>query len=563
LAASATNFAHLTIVFATKDIARQEKIKKNPRHALTKKMSPTGNSLYKKMINFAFTLDNSMIVLTKKYILFVLLFCAGLVAQAQQTSTTIPTNWCGTNGYSPWLTWYQDHKASFADVRDVDTSWYYIPVTIHIVGNDQGTNYYPESEALRIICELNEQYTQVRFRFYLFPGQPFVYHNNTSWFIHDWDGGAEMINSTKIDGRLNAYIVQDPAGNCGYSWIDAIVMGSGCSAAGNSTWAHEAGHHFSLPHPFFGWEGHNWDFSTPAPPAWDNYPIEKVDGSNCHTSGDRFCDTKPDYLNYRWNCTPEKESSVIQKDPNGASFRSDATIIMGYSYDACSSRFTPEQIDAMRTNVTTEHQSYLQVAEPGAQIDDNFNLQYVSPVDSSIEQYNNVVLQWEPVPNAAFYHVEISTTPYFSLIFHSSVVYQNTTLTVNKNIPNNKTMFWRVRAYNSWDLCKPAGIVEPAVFKTRNLSATNELERVADISLNPNPVVGGLPAILQVNSSESIDILITLHDASGRLFFQKQMEMYSGDNSYEIPTNNIEAGLYFVTIQTKKGTLVKRLAVID
>ena len=504
-----------------------------------------------------------MIVQTKNYLLILLFLCAGFASRAQQTAAPIPANWCGTNSYSPWLTWYQEHKASFADVRDEDTSWYYIPVTIHIVGNDAGTGYYPEEKAFRIICELNEQYEQVRFQFYLFPGEPFVYHNNTSWYIHDWDGGAEMINSTRIDGRLNTYIVSDPAGNCGYSWYDAIVMGNGCSGPGNSTWAHEAGHHFSLPHPFYGWEGHTWDFSNPAPVAWDNYPVEKIDGSNCYNSGDRFCDTKPDYLNYRWNCTPEKESTFEQKDPNGVAFRSDATLFMSYSYDACASRFTPEQIDAMRTNVTTEHQSYLQVSEPGEGIDDNFNLQYVSPMDSSIEQYNNIVLQWEPVPNAEFYLVEISNTPYFTLIFHSSIVQQNTTLTVHKNIPNNKTMYWRVHSYNSWDLCVPAGVVEPAVFKTRNLSATNELERVADISLTPNPVLVGQPAVLQVNCSESIDILLTLHDAAGRLYFQQQMEMYSGENAYKIPTDDIAAGLYFVTIQTKKGTLVKRLAVTD
>lgn len=503
-----------------------------------------------------------MIVLTKKYLLPLLFIGVAFALNAQNNGSPL-TNYCGTNGYSPWLTWYHEHKNSFADVRDADTSWYYVPVTVHIVGNDQGRNYYPQDEVFRIICEMNSQYESVRFRYYLHPTEPFIYHDNTSWFQHDWDGGAEMINSTMIDDRLNTYIVADPAGNCGYSWLDAIVMGSGCSAPGNSTWAHEAGHHFSLPHPFFGWEGHSWDFNNPAPQAWDNYPIEKMDGSNCYESGDRFCDTKPDYLNYRWSCTPEKESTVIQKDPNGVPFRSDASLFMGYSYDACSSRFTQEQIDAMRTNITTEHQSYLQVWEPGAEINDADHIKYISPVDSSIEQYNNVVLQWEPIQNALYYHVEVSTTPYFSLVFHSSVVYDNTTVTIHNNIPNNKTLYWRVKAYNNWDLCGPVGVVEPAIFKTRNLSATNELERVADISINPNPVPGGQPVLMKVNSSESLEILLTMHDASGRLAYQRQMEMYSGENTLEISTDNVEAGLYFVTIQTKKGTLVKRLAVID
>ncbi len=340
-------------------------------------------------------------------------------------------------------------------------------------------------------------------------------------------------------------------------------MGSGCSGPNNSTWAHEAGHHFSLPHPFYGWEDHSWNFSSPAPEYWGNSPVEKVDGSNCAVSSDRFCDTKPDYLNYRWDCNSDKESNEIQKDPNGVSFRSDATLFMGYATDACTSRFTQEQIDAMRTNVTTEHIAYLQTTEPGTEIDDNDYLQYVSPVDSSIEQYNNITLQWNPVPNAEYYHVEVSNSPNFTLIFYSTLVHDNTTVSIQQGIPNNRTMYWRVFAHNSWDVCPTSVAVEPAVFKTRNLSATNELERVADIVLNPNPVFTGQSAFLQVNTSESFDILLTIHDASGRLCFQQQMEMYSGENSFKISTEDIEAGIYFVSIQTKKGTMVKRMAVID
>ncbi len=78
--------------------------------------------------------------------------------------------------------------------------------------------------------------------------------------------------------------------------------------------------------------------------------VEKMDFSNCYDSGDRFCDTRPDYLNYRWACAPDSLSVTVQKDPNGVEFRSDATLYMSYSLDVCSNRFTDEQIEAMRTN---------------------------------------------------------------------------------------------------------------------------------------------------------------------------------------------------------------------
>jgi hypothetical protein len=502
-------------------------------------------------------------VLTKNYFLFFacLMVAGGLFAQQPNSNAT--PNFCGTTHYSPWLTWYHDHKGELAQQRSDDTTWLYVPVTIHITGPDNTASFYSETEAFRIICELNEQYAPARMYFYLMPGDAFRYHANTSWYQHNWEGGAEMIETTRIPDRLNCYIVDDPAGNCGYSWLDAIVMGTGCSGPGNSTWAHEAGHHFSLPHTFFGWEGHSWDFSQPAPDDWDGYPIEKVDRSNCYDAGDRFCDTEPDYLNYRWGCDNQQRSTVIQRDPNGVEFKSDATLFMSYALDACASRFSEEQIEAMRTNLFTEHAGYLQTSDFGGLVDDNATLTYIAPIDSSIEQYNNVTLQWEPVTNATFYQVQVSTSPYFSLLFANTFVHDATSLTITKNLPNNRTLYWRIIPYSEWDLCKNPNTPAFAVFKTKNLSATNELETVADISLTPNPVSGGQPAVLSINSSESLDILLTVYDAAGRLCNQKESEMYAGENQIKMSTNDMEPGLYFVTIQTKYGFLVKRLVVTE
>ncbi len=509
----------------------------------------------------ALSTNQDCIVLTKNSLLSVIFLLVLRALSAQPTNQPVPAAWCGTHEYSAWLHWYHDHKNELSTLRDLDTAWLYVPVTIHIVGDDNGSGLYPEGETFRILCEMNEQYAPARIRFYFMPGEPFVYHFKSSWYEHNWDGGYEMITTTKIEDRLNCYIVKDPAGNCGYSWIDAIVMGRGCSGPGNSTWAHEAGHHFSLPHPFFGWEGNAWDFAQPAPPSVGGVPVEKMDSSNCFIAGDRFCDTRPDYLSYRWTCTPDKESTVLQKDPNGVAFRSDATLYMGYALDACTGRFTNEQIEAMRANLYTEHLSYLQASSPEPNLQDDFGISYVSPIDSATEQYNNVWLQWAPVPNAEFYLVEVSNSPFFSVVFFSKLVSGTTAVNATKGIPNNRTLYWRVRAFSSWDLCTPTTAQAPAIFRTRNLSSTNELERLAEITLAPNPVNSGAPMVLSINSSESLDLLLTVSDASGRLCHQNRTFIYPGDNRLEIPTYQLEAGFYFVSLQTTQGTLVKRLVI--
>jgi hypothetical protein len=498
------------------------------------------------------------------FLFFAALLAAPKTGAAQTTSDGTPLQFCGTKGYSPWLNWYQDHKDELAIDRDIDTNWLYVPVTIHLVGNNQGGGYHPIDQAIRALCEMNKQYEPAHIQHYLFPGEPFVYHNNDSWYIHDWQGGSEMINSTLLPDRLNLYIVNDPAGNCGYSWQDAIVMARSCSGAGNSTWAHEGGHHYSLPHPFYGWEGKDWDFTQPAPLDWDGYQVEKMDGSNCYTSGDRFCDTRPDYLNYRWQCDTSIQSYVVQLDPNGTPFRSDASLIMGYSYDICSNRFTTEQIAAMRDNLNTEHIGYLQTTTPGALIPDT-PVNLVAPIDSAEVQYNNFTMQWDPIPNATFYNVQMSLLPNFAMSLFNGTVYDATSINIIKSIPNNRLIYWRVRAYSEWDLChaNPAATLQTGVFKTRNLSATSELERVAEISLNPNPVMGGQPAVLNVNSNETLDVLFTINDAAGRLCSSQKMRMYAGDNQYDISTMNLNPGLYYVIIQTNRGTMVKRLAVAE
>jgi hypothetical protein len=347
--------------------------------------------------------------------------------------------------------------------------------------------------------------------------------------------------------------------------MDAIVLGSACSGANNSTWSHEAGHHFSLPHPFSGWEGTDWNYSQPAPNTVGNRQVERIDGSNCENAGDYFCDTAPDYLNDRWQCDDNHESEQIQHDPNNVAFRSDATLIMGYASDACTSRFTPEQIDAMRANLQSQHASYLQVTEPGIGVDDELASQLVSPIDSHIVQYNNFELVWSPVPNATIYVVELFLNASMSVtqrLFYKTL-YNETSITVSQSLPNNRTMYWRVRTYNEWDVCNPNLNTQVGILKTRNISATNELERSVTAELSPNPIAGGQPAMLSISSDISMNAKLSVTDAAGRICMQQDLRIYPGDNRVDVETASLQAGIYIVSVQNEKGVLLKRMAVTE
>ena len=492
-------------------------------------------------------------------LLFLTSFSVSLFAQAPATE------WCGTKEISPWLTnWYATHRKSVAE-RNADTAWLFVPVTIHILGNNAGTGYFPTDQAIRAVCEMNGRFEKARIHFYLMPGDPIRYVNNTKWYSHDYDGGEELITTNNLPDRLNAYVVQNPAGACGYSWYDAIVLGKNCSEAGNSTWSHEAGHHLSLPHPFYGWEGYTHNYTQPAPKEIRGRPVEKMGQSNCYGSGDLFCDTRPDYLNYRWSCNGDRESTQVQRDPDGTAFRSDATLIMGYSLDACTARFTEEQIAAMRENLRTEHASYLQIDERLPQIADDAVVSLISPLDTVAVQYNKVVLQWAPVENANFYSVEVSRQPNFYIISYRATVYNTTELAYPKPMINNNVLYWRVRAYGEDDLCQPNENMQTGVFRTRNFNATvtglNELEELLETEIAPNPVSPTQQAIFSVSAAASMEVQLQIRDAAGRLCRSMTVQIAAGENNVALPTESLQAGMYAVSLLHEKGVVTRRLTV--
>ena len=101
------------------------------------------------------------------------------------------------------------------------------------------------------------------------------------------------------------------------------------------------------------------------------------------------------------------------------------------------------------------------------------------------------------------------------------------------------------------------------MFKTFNTTATNELERKVQADLSPNPVVAGLNAQIVFQSEEPVSAMLFLSDMNGRKVYNQAIQLGSGENLIDVPTDKLSAGLYFVSIQNESGSIVKRLAVIN
>ncbi len=476
---------------------------------------------------------------------------------------------CGnTGGASPWLKNYQRNPNAWRKAND---TLLLVPLTVHLVGSDEGFGYFPLVGLLNALCQLNADFSQANIQFFL--AGPIRFVPNTAWDSHSTIlQGAAMMFANNVPNTLNCYIVTDAASNCGYNLPYAgIALTKSCSGAGSHTWAHEAGHALGLPHPFLGWEGgvrHDNsvppDFSNPAPEfvtydytlfkdtllldtliidtAW----VERVDGSNCHFAADGFCDTSPDYLATRWNCNANRQSAQTQLDPDGIAFRSDGTLIMSYANDACQTRFTDEQTAAMRAFLLDRRPQWVSVQPPQPPLHSAAAL--ASPVNGQPSPHNATVLRWIAVPSATQYVIHLSRLVNFG-VRDEFLVVNDTTLALGELLPN-RTYYWRVRAFNAYHFCSPWS--QAATFNTFLSTAVSELEQHSPLVVFPNPAGSG--QFIAFSYKAAPVRTATLISPWGQC-----MLLTEQGGQWRLPA--VSPGVYTIRADTEQGILVQRLVV--
>ena len=464
-------------------------------------------------------------------------------------------HFCGTqDGKVEWLARYQAEGGTF----ERSNATLFLPVKVHLVGNSQGAGHFPVSKVLDAFCTLNNDFAQADIQFFI--SGDLNYINNDNFYIHTFQQGSQMMQQNNVSAKINCYIVADPAGNCGYSnYSRGIALAKGCMDETDHTWAHEIGHYLSLPHPFFGWEGTDSDFAynEPAPNFVNGRAVERMDGANCQFAADGFCDTPPDYLAFRWPCNGDSLSNRIQTDPTGVEFRSDGTLFMSYASDNCSGRFSEEQIDAMHANVNQER-AYLI-----GQMDELLPLGEVvlNPIapeeGGTVDFYEEVFFEWEPIEEATGYVVDISRFQNFNLIEHRYDV-QGTSF-VSTELKADKTYYWRLRPYNAQYTCFEES--ETASFFTGVLSDVKDIEEVNGMQLMPNPVAAGNGLQLDLQMTAAVDLQVRMISVTGQTVEQFDWETNTGQNRWLLNTQDLQAGIYFLQLQSANGVMSRKVVV--
>ncbi len=472
-----------------------------------------------------------------KFLFLFTFFCIAQFPLFAQTSS-----YCGTTSTDmKWLDHYVEHREQF------DPEWgviYNIPIQVHLVAQDNGSKRMTIPNILKTLAKLNSDMEQAELRFFL--KSDFDSLDNSTWYDHDYSQGYEMMNSNNINGALNIYAVGSPAGNCGYyaPSTDAIALAIGCSGGTSSTLTHEMGHMLSLPHTFFGCEGVRYDPTEPISTFKSKIrgTLEKVDQSNCSRAADRFCDTDPDYLSYRWNCNRDGRSTVELKDENGSTFRADGGLFMSYSNDGCANRFSEQQIQAMRANINNRRSSIKKTTLPEDIITSNVP-GLILPNSQELDP-SNALLSWEEAPNATRYYVHVSRRKSFGgKAVYKGVVSKNT-LQLPELLPGKK-YYIRFYPYNfvSFD----AGYSETFSFNTAEISAVNN-NGTTGLQLQSNLIKSG--ESIRLTNSEQVQMKISISDINGHILFKDRIRA----GATLILPAHWSAGVYLLSVKKQNDT---------
>lgn len=485
----------------------------------------------------------------KQLLLFICIFISCNLTFAQEAQ---PHSYCGTTDEdNKWLDYYLQNKEQFYTENDLIVAG----MRLTIVGNDNGTGYFQPISILDALCRVNQDFEEANIQFHL--SEDFNYLPNTYWNEHtDFDAGSDLIQSNPIFGAVNAFISTGAAGNCGYSWQNAVIMAKSCTGPADHTFAHELGHHFSLPHTFRGWEGIDYDTDTPTTSYVNEVsrPIENITDPSCQSKADRFCDTPADYLSYRWPCNGDNLSTVTQKDLNGEPFESDGSFFMSYAMDNCSSRFSAEQIDAMRANIEFERSEII-MNVPIVEVDDS-DMQLLYPSQDDVVPNNGLTISWASVPGATQYLLEVTRYP-FTQIKYANLFVKDTFFTIS-DLPIEKKLAYRIRPFNEGYFCTQWS--ERTTFETFFVSNTHDLDAFENLSIYPTLASKGDIINIDFSSEKAFqNSRIVFKNLTGQSLHEQEIEVISGQNHFEFIPKNEASGIYILGIETTEGNMYRKV----
>jgi len=462
----------------------------------------------------------------------------------------------------------------------------YIPIELHLVADTDGSSTLTDIEIIEKMCILNDRFFGAEMHFYIAG----INRINSTSLNHmpQTSTSQALIRNNKNPNAMNIYLVNEilsfnpvtqsfePSGAAGYysgGQNDFIVMLQSTPGDAGHTMEHEIGHFFSLAHTHVGWEG---DISDPSPDAIQGYvpevhgdtvrieiitgseqapptAVELVDGSNCTTAGDRICDTPPDYgFGQSCNCC----TMVYDVwDKNGDRIEPMIDNIMSYSQFCDEMFFTDGQRDVMFADFDSPSRSHLRVGDVNEYTPITEQVAITRPANEEIvESFNGVAIEWDEIPHAEEYYVNISGSQQLQYITSDAGIYI-------EDLRANSVYLVSVKAVNKFGTgCQESS---PSIFfeTGSGTTSTNETVSINDVNIYPNPVNNAQNLVIDFNSDKTIDSKIKLHNLQGKVVELINTTFVAGNNKFQINTKSLTSGLYILEINTSEGIISEKIIV--
>lgn len=437
-----------------------------------------------------------------------------------------------------------------------------IPVKFHIVSDFNG-NRYDYNTMLTVLCELNEQFESAGMYFYMRGGTNYITSN--TYFNHtSFNTGTQLMLEHNQPRVVNIYFVNlGQIGLCGYAYYPGsgpggtisqggVMMSIPCSQTGNTTLAHELGHYFGLPHTFDFTSNNPRDVFAERVTRNTNETLPRLN-ANCASQGDRFCDTPADYIGFRWNCN---SFAINDSDINNDRFQPDASYFMSYSSDFCMTRFSNQQINAMRSTLANNRASrgYLILFPIPAWDSIRNEVNLIEPLAGSAPQPANwVFFRWNKAAGATHYFVRIrrNNLPVTEFITTDTVHLYTLPL-----LQANLTYTYTVRPYNHAYTC--VGASQIGTFTTTTPYGTSVNESTAsNILVYPTLYENG--QAFYVRHAGTKLSKMRLYDTQGRQIWETNLTSEGDLKELQLPW--MPAGAYQIRFESPSGTVFKRIIV--
>lgn len=443
----------------------------------------------------------------------------------------------------------------------------YIPVKFHITSNTDGTGAVEMVHVLNQLCILNQDYASSNMVFYIYDGFSFIKQTNI------YTSAGSNINAVKAKKNLkaaNIFITEnaDLSSNTEGTTLgfyspdgDYVIVRKKELIDKSNTLSHEAGHFFSLRHTFYGWEGAYYDKNihgetvtfTTVPGGIPGIAVELMDMSNCTTAADMICDTPPDY-NFGLTANNCIFNQTVY-DKNGDKVIPMKENQMGYFSGCDTFKFTDGQANRMLTNFNSSSRNYLRSAYVPNTDEIVGDVNIVSPSSGEkISTFDYVRLDWDDVPGASQYLVEIrGLSQYFWAIVSSSEY-------LSTELKKNNFYTFSVRPFNEGNACSTA---KTSNFRTGEgtISSTSQVDVLKEISVVPNPVSSfeGMKALVKLSQASLVTLNVT--DMFGRQLHQKEVSAVDGMNTIDIDISTLNTGVYFLVTKVQGSSKLTKFIV--